>query len=170
MTMIICPCQRISNNSLEFVYKKQYYECCKPFHDHTKLPDTAELLMRSRYSAYVLNNIEYIIKTTLPAQQSYLDQKAISDWSQQTEWKGLQILHHIPRISKRHAQVEFKAFFDTPDGVQSQYELSTFVKLEKCKVLRWYFIDPTIQMTLTQKQPCICNSGNKFKHCCGQFL
>ncbi len=45
-------------------------------------PDTpapcAEALMRSRYSAYVLGLIDYLVATTLPAQQAGLDRQSIS--------------------------------------------------------------------------------------------
>ena len=38
-------------------------------------PETAEQLMRSRYSAFVLKNIPYIVQTTVPSQQTLLDEK-----------------------------------------------------------------------------------------------
>jgi len=36
-----------------------YAQCCGRFH-HGALPDTAEQLMRSRYSAYVLGLMDYV--------------------------------------------------------------------------------------------------------------
>ncbi|MGO3082441.1 MAG: SEC-C metal-binding domain-containing protein, partial [Psychrobacter celer] len=30
-------------------------------------------------------------------------------------------------------------------------------------------LDPTVPMSVTQKQPCICGSGEKFKRCCGKL-
>jgi UPF0225 protein CGSHiEE_01665 len=30
-------------------------------------------------------------------------------------------------------------------------------------------VDPTVPLP-TMKQPCVCGSGKKFKHCCGGFL
>lgn len=50
----LCPCK--SNIS--------YSDCCEPYHNSTKLPSTAEQLMRSRYSAYALKLINYLIETT----------------------------------------------------------------------------------------------------------
>lgn len=44
--------------------------------------------MRSRYSAYVLGLIDYLIETTLPAQQAGLDRAAISAWSAQSTWEA----------------------------------------------------------------------------------
>ena len=159
-----CPCQST----------QAYQNCCEPFHNQTATPTTAEQLMRSRYSAFVLQNIDYIINTTVPAQQALLDRQAISDWAKQTDWAGLQIINHIPKIGKRHAQVEFKAFFNqqlnTPNGQDFHHELSTFVKIGKADSEKWYFLDPTVTMTISQKSPCICGSGEKFKRCCGQFI
>ena len=80
----LCPCQS------GLVYEA----CCQPFHLQQVLPDTAEKLMRSRYSAYTLVNIPYIVQTTVPAQQSFLDQIAMKEWGETTDWAGLEIIEH----------------------------------------------------------------------------
>lgn len=145
-----------------------------------KIADTAEQLMRARYAAFVLQHVEYIVATTAPFQQPLLDTQAISDWAQQTNWAGLEVINHLAKLGKRHAQVEFKAYFHLPDssvldlavldskGVH--HELSTFVNIPTHGTSRWYFLDPTVVMPVTQKQPCPCGSGEKYKRCCGQFL
>ena len=176
-----CPCQ--INPSLNIMSAPLLYsDCCQPYHDGvydkeaneaegTKA-DTAERLMRSRYSAFVLVKPEYIVKTTLPAQQALLDIQAIESWAKETDWAGLEIVAHTPKLGKRHAQVEFKAYFNMPDGLQAHHELSAFVQM-KSKASNdagWYFLDPTVSMRLSQKQPCICGSGEKFKRCCGGYL
>ena len=139
--------------------------------------------MRSRYCAFVLTKsnsklAEYIVATTLPAQQALLDKAAIKDWAINTPWSGLEIIEHRAKVGKRHAQVEFKAYFESPDDdllagkadkmneQPSHHELSTFVKVQD----NWYFLDPTVTMNVTQKQPCICGSGDKFKRCCGVYI
>jgi hypothetical protein len=43
-----------------------YKQCCQPYHDKKALPPTPEALMRSRYSAYSLNIVDYIVETTHP--------------------------------------------------------------------------------------------------------
>lgn len=145
-----------------------------------KIADTAEQLMRARYAAFVLQHVEYIVATTAPFQQPLLNTQAISDWAQQTDWAGLEVVNHLAKLGKRHAQVEFKAYFHLPDssvldlavldskGVH--HELSTFVNIPTHGTSRWYFLDPTVVMPVTQKQPCPCGSGEKYKRCCGQFL
>lgn len=120
--------------------------------------------MRSRYAAYTLHNIDYIVATTMPSQQPLLDQAAMREWSETTQWAGLEILSHQPNISKNHSTVEFNAFFRTENGLQAHHELSLFVKINE----RWYFVDPTVPPP-NQKSPCICGSGKKFKHCCRNF-
>jgi len=146
--------------------------------------------MRARYAAFVLQHIEYIVATTAPFQQALLDKKSIADWSQQTDWAGLEVINHLAKLGKRHAQVEFKAYFHLPNasvgystvldltvldkkGLDSKgvhHELSTFVNIPTHGTSRWYFLDPTVVMPVTQKQPCPCGSGEKYKRCCGQFL
>ena len=180
-----CPCQ-INPSSDDIGSALLYKECCQPYHDGLfdkdfgKLDgiktDTAERLMRTRYSAFVLVKPEYIVKTTLPAQQNLLDIKSIESWAKETDWAGLQIVAHMPKLGKRHAQVEFKAYFNMPDGKeqkqQAHHELSVFVKVTD-KVSNnayWYFLEPTVSMTVSQKQPCICGSGEKFKRCCGAYI
>ena len=155
-----------------------------------KTADTAAQLMRARYAAFVLQHVEYIVATTAPFQQALLDKKSIADWSQQTDWAGLEVINHLAKLGKRHAQVEFKAYFHLPNasvgystvldltvldkkGLDSKgvhHELSTFVNIPTHGTSRWYFLDPTVVMPVTQRQPCPCGSGEKYKRCCGQFL
>ena len=181
ISLPICPCQ-INPVSDTIGAPLLYQDCCQPYHDGLlnneadkidgAKPDSAERLMRSRYSAFVLVKPEYIVKTTLPAQQKLLDIQAIENWAKETDWAGLEIVTHTPKLGKRHAQVEFKAYFKTPEGLQAHHELSAFVKvIDKANNdARWYFLDPTVSMSVTQKQPCICGSGEKFKRCCGAYI
>ena len=177
----ICPCQ-LNPSSDDISAPLLYQDCCQPYHDgllnneadkdNGVKPDSAERLMRSRYSAFVLIKPEYIVKTTLPAQQALLDIKAIESWAKETDWAGLEIITHTPKLGKRHAQVEFKAYFKTSNELQAHHELSAFVKVtdKTNNDVRWYFLDPTVEMNVTQKQPCICGSGEKFKRCCGAYI
>ena len=153
--MPLCPCQST----------QPYTDCCEPFHKGTALPETAEQLMRSRYAAYTQVNIPYIVATTVPSQQPLLDQAAMEEWGKSTQWAGLNIVAHKPNISKIHSTVEFNAFFQTEEGMKAHHELSLFVKIDG----HWYFVDPTVPLP-SQKQPCVCGSGKKFKHCCGGLL
>ncbi|MCH7392471.1 YchJ family protein [Acinetobacter dispersus] len=144
----------------------QYAECCQPLHLKQQVAQTAEQLMRSRYSAFALQQIDYILQTTALGQQLALDRAAIADWSQSNQWLKLEVMQHQPKLDKTHAWVEFKAHYH--DGTQAHihHEISHFVLHQQ----RWYFLDPTLDMQITMKQPCICGSGKKFKQCCAQFI
>ena len=150
----ICPCQS----------SKSYKDCCERFHTHAQFPETAEQLMRSRYAAYVLKNVSYIVDTTVPSQQELLNVQAIQAWAENTQWLGLKILN-TESLTKIQSAVEFNAVFQGEEEEQTHYERSIFVKIDD----RWYFVDPTVPLP-TMKQPCVCGSGKKFKHCCGGFL
>lgn len=122
--------------------------------------------MRSRYTAYALGNINYIVQTTLPAQQQLLDVAAITAWSQQNQWQGLIIHQALGKANSRHAQVEFTAAFTDAQGAQTHRELSGFVYIAP----QWYFLDPTLERYPALKSLCFCGSGQKFKRCCAPFL
>ena len=153
---MICPC----GSGLA------YETCCGVLH-RGGVADSAKALMRSRYSAFVLGDVDYVIRTTVPAQQGLLDKASLQAWADTMTWTGLDIKSHTAKIGKRHAQVHFCASFIDKAGEHGTHdELSAFVKIGE----RWYFLDPTVPQTLTNKQPCLCGSGEKFKQCCGKFL
>lgn len=153
---MLCPCQS----------QQDYTDCCEPYHLGFKHAQTSEQLMRSRYVAYTMQNIDYIVKTTALAQQHLLDQSAMLNWSQHTRWDGLEVIEHLAKVDKMHAQVEFKAYFQTSQGRQYHHERSTFVYVEGY----WYFLDPTVTKFPSLKQPCVCGSGRKFKQCCARYV
>ena len=77
-----CPC----NSSMP------YTSCCMPFHKGKEKPETAEQLMRSRYTAYYLALVDYLVTTTHPnkLQPNYKHQLEIT--KNDTDWKSLEIL------------------------------------------------------------------------------
>ena len=111
---------------------KSYEECCKPFHTKTKSPQTAEELMRSRFSAFAIPNGEYLMDTTFPAKRKLHNKKDLQEWGEINDWTKLEI------ISKPTSnQVEFKAFYkDDKDKMQIHHELSDFRQIEE----RWYYV------------------------------
>lgn len=150
----LCPCQ---SNLV-------YGDCCGVLHSHQQQAKTAEQLMRSRYSAFVIENIDYIVETTAPTQQILLNRQALQVWAQQTQWLGLQVLQH-KILDKQHSLVVFEAKFQGEEEEQIHDEQSLFVNIAN----RWYFVDPTVPLP-GMKQACLCGSGKKFKHCCGGWL
>ncbi|NGX26562.1 MAG: hypothetical protein K940chlam6_00487 [Chlamydiae bacterium] len=74
-----------------------YAECCELYHIGKELPESALQLMRSRYSAYVKKNADYIIKTTHPDNPSFLANR--EEWKEsilffcnRTEFRNLKII------------------------------------------------------------------------------
>jgi SEC-C motif-containing protein len=74
----------------------KYKKCCGVYHKGA-LPKTALLLMKSRYSAFVVNDAKYIMKTTHPNNLDFTDdtaawKKSIEAFSGKTDFLGLEIL------------------------------------------------------------------------------
>nr|WP_315277035.1 YchJ family protein [uncultured Acinetobacter sp.] len=155
MNHLACPCGQ-----------GNYQHCCQPLHVGQAHAESASQLMRSRYSAFALQQIDYIVQTTALGQQASLDVGAIADWNNSNQWLKLEVLNSNEKLDKNHAQVEFKAHYHDGKQTQIHHEISHFVQHQA----RWYFLDPTTGQQPTMKQPCICGSGKKFKQCCALFL
>jgi len=85
--------------------------------------------MRSRYSAYVLGLIDYLLDTTLPVQKSSLDRESISQWSAQSTWLGLEVENaELLGGKPEHAFVTFTARWHDATGEHSHHERSAFVQ------------------------------------------
>lgn len=109
-----------------------FQDCCQKYIDGTQKAPTALALMKSRYSAYVTHQAEYLFKTTHCSQRKYYSINEILNWATANEWQKLEI------ISATENTVEFKAFFLDENMVnQIHYEFSTF-KLENGS---WYYVD-----------------------------
>lgn len=140
--------------------------CCGHYHDGTPAP-SAESLMRSRYSAYVLGLIDYLVATALPAQQAGLDRDSISAWSLGSTWLGLDVeSSEVIGAQPEHAFVTFTARWHDESGEHSHRERSAFVQSDG----HWYFIDPTVPLKGGRNDPCPCGSEQKFKKCCAAYL
>ena len=95
--------------------------CCLPFLSGEQYPTTAEALMRSRYTAYVLANAKYLIETTHPKTRHLYSKKSILQWASENEWIRLEI------EEATSTTVVFRAFFKDANGVEHQhFEHSTF--------------------------------------------
>ncbi len=156
MSTALCPCT--SGKLLE--------QCCGQYHQGAR-PPSAEALMRSRYSAYVLGLIDYLVASTLPAQQAGLDRQAIAAWSRNSIWLGLKVVSaEVFGGQPEHALVTFSAHWRDDSGEHSHRERSAFVANQG----HWYFIDPTVALNTGRNDPCPCASGHKFKKCCAEFF
>ena len=69
----------------------KYESCCQDYHVEKKDPETAEKLMRARYSAFVKNQIDFIGNTHIPGTKDFSVEEA-RQWATDSTWKGLEIL------------------------------------------------------------------------------
>lgn len=120
---IPCPCGQSAD----------YARCCGPLHAGTALATTAEQLMRSRYSAYVLRRADYLLATwhasTRPA--------GLDVEGDATAWLGLRVLRHGAEGPDR-ALVEFVARYRVGGAsAQRLHEVSRFRREDG----RWFYVD-----------------------------
>jgi SEC-C motif-containing protein len=104
--------------------------CCGPYHVNQNAPD-AESLMRSRYSAFVLGDVPYLLATWHSSQRP-----AELTLESGGKWLGLEIKHH--RVTGADtADVEFVARFRVGGKAVRQHERSRFVR----EGGRWFYVD-----------------------------
>ncbi len=154
--------------------KKPFSECCEPVLKGEKKPASAVDLMRSRYTAYVRHEIDFIMNTLSPERIKDTDRKATEEWAKETHWEGLQIVStEKGGPDDETGKVEFIAKYREKEEVKEHRELATFVKQKGI----WYFDDgrtpPNKPVRLEgpktgRNDPCPCGSGKKFKKCHGK--
>ena len=120
--MMICPCGT----------KLEYENCCQPYHLKATNAPTAEMLMRSRYSAFVVADANYLFETTHMSKRKGNSKDAYLKSAKNTKWLKLEI------ISAAYDKVEFKAYYlNSRFQTEVLHEKSNF-KLEEGK---WYYVD-----------------------------
>ncbi len=118
----LCPC------GSNIIYKK----CCKPLHKGLYARNALSL-MRSRYSAYALKEINYIIATTHPDNEQYQEHKQkwkseLREYCNSVSFDGLKIIEFVD--GEKEAIVEFVAIIDA-----KEYQERSIFKKEK----RWLY-------------------------------
>lgn len=115
-----------------------YKRCCFPLHIGKQAAVTAEALMRSRYSAYVLKIPDYIVKTTHPKFREKNFKENIEKWMKQTRWTHLEILDTVDGLDDDEiGEVEFVAEFFLDGQSQILHERSSFVRYKG----RWVYTE-----------------------------
>lgn len=143
----------------------QYQRCCEPFHNDQSTPSTAEQLMRSRYSAYALGLVDYLVATLHPTQRSPGLRESLKQSCRSMNWVKLTIVRcEHGNEDDREGLVEFRALYRA-DEVGLLHESSRFVKESG----RWFYLDGEQQPPpqLGRNELCWCDSGKKFKKCHG---
>ncbi len=121
---------------------RDYDACCGPFLSGRAQPETAEQLMRSRYTAYARQNANYLFASTLPARREKNELKTITKSFRGISWKGLEVLEtEAGGASDATGIVEFKATCEGGGETATIHERSNFVRENG----RWYYVDGDVK-------------------------
>ena len=150
----LCPCGS----------KKLFTECCMPIVQGSSKAETAEQLMRSRYTAFSRNNNEYLLaswaRKTRPKQLD-TDEAPV-------KWIGLEVLETAEGSAQDDSgTVNFIASFIVAGNLCHLQEKSRFTKEDGV----WFYLDGVPKSStakIARNSLCPCDSGKKFKRCCLQ--
>lgn len=115
-----------------------YPVCCGRWHAGPlalQAPDAANL-MRSRYAAYVLDCLPYLLDTWHPSTRP----AALQPQAPGQRWLGLELRRHRV-MDECHAEVEFVARSRLAGRATRLHETSRFVR----EAGRWFYVDGVIQ-------------------------
>lgn len=118
--------------------ERPYQECCGRFISGSEYPETPEQLMRSRYSAYVQVNIDYIADTMKGPAAEGFDKETSKAWAESVRWIRLKVISAEFDDHPDKGFVEFVAVFREGGGAaQKIQERSEFHRIDG----RWYYWD-----------------------------
>jgi SEC-C motif-containing protein len=128
--------------------------------------------MRSRYTAYVTGNIDYIEQTCARNAREEFNCPEVERYIDEMDWQGLDIL----RVTEGGAEdergfVDFAFHLKHKGKPYTQREIATFERIDG----RWYYTDSEVNPKgktvhaekIGRNDPCPCGSEKKYKKCCG---
>lgn len=137
--------------------------CCLPIIKGESVAQTAEQLMRSRYTAYVLGDESYVLASWYHSQRP-----ADLSLDENMRWSGLKVID-VVNDDDTTAYVEFVAGFNNNGNVGQMHERSRFFR----EGGYWFYVDgeqlSNEEYVITppgRNDPCCCGSGRKYKKCC----
>lgn len=160
--MAQCPCG--SGRDLD--------ACCGLYISGKEKAPTAEALMRSRYTAFATDHVDYLIETSTPhALKDFNVEQARHD-AKQVQWQGLDILEtQAGGANDNEGFVTFVFHYRFQNKNQSQHEKARFCKVGDAWLYDDSVLDPKGEPVRIEKtgrnDPCPCGSGKKYKKCCG---
>ncbi len=123
-----CPCTS----------KLPFDRCCQPFVEGRKLPPTAAQLMRSRFTAYALGKVDYLIETTASAKRAELDREELAAYCASISCVGLKIVAtEQGGAADENGMVKFHASLSSGGKRHLHVERSTFVREDGA----WRYLD-----------------------------
>ena len=122
-----CPCRKKSETT-------DYADCCGRYHAGARPAPTAQALMRSRYTAFVIQNGAYLLSTWHPSTRPpHMDFTPGQTW---TQLKIVSTSHDEAR-----ATVEFTARSLIGGRSHVLRETSRFVREDG----RWFYVDGVVE-------------------------
>jgi SEC-C motif-containing protein len=172
-----CPCGS----------EKSFASCCQPIIQGKAKAETAEQLMRARYTAFTTQDIDFILETHHPKTRNEVPREDVEKWSKGSEWLGLRILQtEAGQKGDEQGVVYFQAQYRAaPENEKDAKKAEGAEKIlydhqEKSLFMKekgeWKFLDGQalnpgpIRRTepkIGRNDPCHCGSGKKFKKCHG---
>ena len=160
----LCPCAS----------GRTYGQCCGPILAGERKAETAVELMRARYSAYAVGNIEFLFESSGPDARAEFDRESSRNWSETATWSGLEVVE-TAKGGKDDDEgfVSFIARYAANGQALEHCERAYFQKIDG----EWRFIDGKIDTgepyrreapKIGRNDPCPCGSGKKYKKCCGK--
>ena len=137
--------------------------CCEPLITRKCEATTAEALMRSRFTAYCLNDYDYILQTYCYSKRQELTENVLRESAAGIMWFALNAIS----LPGQEPAVEFSAFYFEGKRVGVLHETSLFVQ----EASVWKYQTGTIHqdsgfLKIGRNDQCPCKSGKKFKQCC----
>jgi len=146
-------------------------ECCGRYIRGGEKAPTAEALMRSRYSAYAREEVDYLVDTQAPESRKPSLEREILRFSQAADFEGLTIERtEAGQPGDAKGMVEFTANYRVDGKRHIMRERSNFRFDDDAG---WYYVNGSSAPTRSAKKvgrndPCPCESGKKYKKCCGR--
>jgi len=134
--------------------------CCAPLLNGERPAATAEALMRSRFSAYVLGHYDYLLASWHPDTRPPAERLGGTG----LQWLHLAIVDTAAGgMEDETGTVAFIATFREGNRVRQLHETSRFVREQG----QWRYLDGDCRLSeVGRNDPCYCGSGQKFKRCC----
>ena len=114
-----------------------YSACCEPIIFGKKDAETAQKLMRSRYTAFTQADVDYLMRSHSAKTRPVKERKIIERWAKSVAWMGLTILNtEAGEANDETGYVEFKANY-LENGKPKQIHEKSFFQRENWK---WVYV------------------------------
>jgi len=147
---------------------KPFSDCCAPIIAGQQRPETAEKLMRARFTAHITGDWSFLHRTY---QGTAGSPYAPGEAEPVIGWTKLVIYAHEPGGQPETAFVDFSAHYLDHERELALYENAEFKRIQG----EWIYTRSVREGPAPIKashpkpgrnDPCPCGSGKKYKHCC----